>query len=46
MILYGPDGSGKKTRAMCFLDKIYGSGIYKIKCVTRIFKPEGTSTDI
>lgn len=31
---------------MCFLEKVFGSGVYKVKCVTKIFKPEGTSTDI
>lgn len=30
MCFYGPDGSGKKTRIMCFLSEVYGKGVYKI----------------
>ena len=29
MCFYGPDGSGKKTRIMCFLNSVYGKGVYK-----------------
>ena len=31
MIFYGPPGSGKKTRIMAMLRKMYGSGVSKMK---------------
>jgi DNA polymerase III delta prime subunit len=31
MILYGPDGAGKKTRAYAFLARIFGDHVFKLK---------------
>ncbi len=32
MLFYGPNGAGKKTRVLAFLNEVYGSNIYKLKC--------------
>lgn len=37
LLLYGPNGAGKKTRTMCLLDAIFGSGVYKLKIDVRNF---------
>lgn len=34
IILYGPPGSGKTTRAMCFLENMYGPGVYSKRRIT------------
>jgi len=46
IILYGPDGSGKKTRAYAFLAKIFGEHVFKLKQEDRVLKPENTSITI
>ena len=30
LVFYGKSGIGKKTRAMCLLNEIYGKGVYKV----------------
>lgn len=46
MVLYGPEGAGKKTRAYAFLSRLFGDHVFKLKEEERILKPEGTSTTI
>jgi replication factor C subunit 3/5 len=37
LFVYGPSGSGKKTRVMALLQKIYGNGALKLKLDKRTF---------
>ncbi|AGO12946.1 AaceriADL303Cp [[Ashbya] aceris (nom. inval.)] len=37
ILLYGPNGSGKKTRCMGLLASIFGAGVYKLKIDVRQF---------
>ncbi|CAR28829.1 hypothetical protein ZYGR_0U01870 [Zygosaccharomyces rouxii] len=37
LLLYGPNGSGKKTRCMALLESIFGQGVYKMKIDVRQF---------
>ncbi|EDO14619.1 hypothetical protein Kpol_264p5 [Vanderwaltozyma polyspora DSM 70294] len=37
LLLYGPNGSGKKTRCMALLESIFGSGVYRLKIDVRQF---------
>lgn len=37
LLLYGPNGSGKKTRCMSLLASIFGSGVYRMKIDVRQF---------
>ena len=37
LLLYGPNGAGKKTRCMALLESIFGSGIYRLKIDIRQF---------
>lgn len=37
LLLYGPNGSGKKTRCMSLLESIFGSGVYRMKIDVRQF---------
>ncbi|KAL4502342.1 hypothetical protein ABPG72_011929 [Tetrahymena utriculariae] len=47
LLLYGPNGAGKKTRAMAFLQEVYGNGVHKVKSEEREFKVNpNTSTTV
>ncbi|CCK71500.1 replication factor C subunit 5 KNAG_0H00850 [Huiozyma naganishii CBS 8797] len=37
LLLYGPNGAGKKTRCMCLLESIFGGGVYRLKIDVRHF---------
>ncbi|CCF59519.1 hypothetical protein KAFR_0H01090 [Kazachstania africana CBS 2517] len=37
LLLYGPNGSGKKTRCMALLESIFGPGVYRLKIDIRQF---------
>ncbi|CCE65718.1 hypothetical protein TPHA_0M01430 [Tetrapisispora phaffii CBS 4417] len=37
LLLYGPNGSGKKTRCMALLEAIFGPGVYRLKIDVRQF---------
>ena len=38
MLFYGPNGAGKKTRILSFLQSVYGPGVYKLKSEEKEFK--------
>ncbi|KAH3903160.1 probable Replication factor C subunit 5 [Saccharomycodes ludwigii] len=38
LLLYGPNGSGKKTRTMCLLNSIFDSSVYRLKIDVRQFQ--------
>lgn len=37
LLVYGPPGAGKKTRIMCILRELYGSGVEKLKLEQQTF---------
>jgi replication factor C subunit 3/5 len=44
LLIYGPNGAGKKTRIMAFLADLYGPGVYKVKLDNWEFKVSPTSS--
>jgi len=44
LLIYGPNGAGKKTRIMGFLSEIYGNGVFKLKQDFWEFKVSATSS--
>lgn len=44
LLLYGPNGAGKKTRVMAFLNEVYGHGVNKLKSELREFKISANSS--
>jgi len=45
LLLYGPNGAGKKTRVMAFLNDVYGNGVNKMKSEQREFKASASSSN-
>ena len=43
LIIYGPQGAGKKTRIHCFLSSVYGDGIYKMNTMNKELKLKSKS---
>ncbi|TPX48146.1 hypothetical protein SeMB42_g01770 [Synchytrium endobioticum] len=47
LLVYGPSGSGKKTRIMAVLRQVFGAGVEKIKTEVKIFTtPSGVKKEI
>lgn len=44
LLIYGPNGAGKKTRIMSFLSEVYGNGVFKLKQDYWEFKVSATSS--
>ena len=45
LLFYGPNGAGKKTRALAFLHEVYGSGVTKPQSELREFKINSTTVE-
>ena len=47
LLVYGPSGAGKKTRIMCTLRELYGSGVEKLRIEQSHFTtPSNKKVDI
>ena len=46
LIFYGPEGAGKKTRAITFIQEVYGVNSLQLNEEDRVLKPEGTTKTI
>ena len=46
LLFYGPSGAGKKTRVLTLLTNIFGAGVSKVKCETKIFKAGSSNVEI
>lgn len=46
LLFYGPNGAGKKTRVFCFLNALFGPGVYKLRSEEKTYKLENTSTTL
>jgi len=46
LIFYGPNGAGKKTRIMAFLNEVYGPSVHKVRSEMRDFKVSKTSSTV
>lgn len=44
LLVYGPPGSGKKTRVMALLREMFGASVEKMKLDNRTFKPTPSKT--
>lgn len=44
LLVYGPPGSGKKTRVMALLREMFGASVEKVKLDHRTFKPTPSKT--
>jgi replication factor C subunit 3/5 len=46
LLVYGPSGSGKRTRVQCILRELFGAGVDRLKMDTHQFQtPSGTKVD-
>lgn len=44
MLIYGPNGAGKKTRIMCLLRELYGDGVEKLRIERQQFETPSKKT--
>ncbi|XP_047025353.1 replication factor C subunit 3 [Helicoverpa zea] len=46
LLVYGPSGAGKKTRIMCLLRELYGSGVERLRQETMTFTTPNKKVEI
>lgn len=44
LLIYGPNGAGKKTRIMCLLRELYGEGVEKLRIERQQFETPSKKT--